>query len=166
MVTKYLSPRLLLHRYWKDISVSIIIIVAVTTWMQRNMLEANSAAKNFELTTLTGESTKLLQPAQKTLIYFFAPWCSVCKFSMSNLDSISGDIRTVAVALDYRQHSEVSDFINDIEVKVPVLLGNAEIAADYKVSAYPSYYVIDDNGKILDRSMGYSSLAGLLWRTR
>ena len=130
------------------------------------MLESNSQANNFKLTTLAGESKNILQPSQKTLIYFFAPWCSVCKFSMSNLDLVSDNIRTVAVALDYRHLSEISEFVEDIEVKVPVFLGNSEIAENYKVSAYPSYYVIDDNGKILARSMGYSSLAGLLWRTR
>jgi len=146
--------------------IAIIIIVGVTTWMQRNMLNAEDTASNFTLTTLTGEPQALLQDSQKTLIYFFAPWCNICKLSMSNLAAVSDNIRTVAVALDYQQHSEVSEFIDDIEVAVPVLLGHSEIVANYKVSAYPSYYVIDENGKILDRSMGYSSLAGLLWRTR
>jgi len=165
-IPKSLSLRVLIKRYWKDFVFTLIIIVGVTTWMQRNMLDANSSATNFKLTTLTGETQDLLQSPQKTLIYFFAPWCVVCKFSMSNLNSVSDSIRTVAVALDYQHQNEVSEFVDDIEVAVPVLLGNAEIAASYKVSAYPSYYVIDNNGKILDRSMGYSSLAGLLWRTR
>ncbi|NQZ32379.1 MAG: TlpA family protein disulfide reductase [Oceanospirillaceae bacterium] len=163
---KYFSPLYLLQKFWKDILVAILVIVAVTTWMQRNMLETNSQARNFELRTLAGKSQNLLQPSQKTLIYFFAPWCGTCKLSMSNLEAVSSDIRTVAVALDYQHQTEVADFIENIEVKVPVLLGNADIASTYKVSAYPSYYVIGANGKILDRSMGYSSLAGLLWRTR
>ena len=163
---QYFSPRYLVIKYWKDFLVAIFFIVAVTTWMQRNMLETNSQAYNFELLTLAGQPQNLLQPSQKTLIYFFAPWCRTCKFSMSNLDALSDDINIVAVALDYQHPSEVADFILDIDVNVPVLLGNAEIASTYKVSAYPSYYVIDAEGKILDRSMGYSSLAGLLWRTR
>ncbi len=165
-MSKYWSPRYLAQKYWKDFLVATIIMVALTTWMQRNMLETNSRADNFELSTLTGQSQILLQPAQKTLIYFFAPWCSSCKFSMSNLDALSDNINIVAVALDYQNQSEVADFIEDIQVKVPVLLGNSAIASSYKVSAYPSYYVIGADGKVLDRSMGYSSLAGLLWRTR
>jgi len=165
-LAKFLSLRLLIKSYWKDFVIAGIIIVGVTTWMQRNMLDTDSSATNFTLNNLTGGTQELLQSSEKTLIYFFAPWCFACKFSMSNLDSVSDSIRTVAVALDYQHHSEVSEFVENIEVSVPVLLGNAEIAASYKVSAYPSYYVIDNNGKILDRSMGYSSLAGLLWRTR
>ena len=86
--------------------------------------------------------------------------------SIGNLSRLSDDLNTVAVALDYKNTEQIKTFVGDRDLQVPVLLGNSRVAAAYQVSVYPSYYVIDGQGKVLGRSAGYSSLAGLLWRTR
>ena len=99
-------------------------------------------------------------------MYFFAPWCNICKLSIGNLSGLSDDLNTVAVALDYGSTEEVKTFVGDRDLQVKVLLGNSQVADAYQVNIYPSYYVIDAQGKVLGRSVGYSSLAGLLWRTR
>lgn len=156
----------LLTKYWKDAALAIVLFSAVTMWMQKDMLPEAAAAQNFELASLSEQPTKIFKDGEPTLIYFFAPWCSICKLSMGNLSNLSDKINSVAVALDYKSRSEVQHFIKDIEVSVPVLLGNSQVARDYQISVFPSYYVIDAQGKILGRSSGYSSLAGLLWRTR
>lgn len=162
---KYLSPLYLVKNFWKDTIILTLIVVALTTWLQRDMLTEDSQVQNLILPSLSGNSQGILHPTKHTLVYFFAPWCSICKLSMGNLKSVDASINTVAIALDYQHVDEVSQFINHIEIDAPVLLGNNQLASYFQVSAYPSYYIIDEQGKVLDRSMGYSSLAGLLWRT-
>jgi thiol-disulfide isomerase/thioredoxin len=162
---KYSSPFYLVKNFWKDAIVLSLILVALTTWLQRDMLTKDSQVQNLILPSLSGKPQGILHPEKHTLVYFFAPWCSICKLSMGNLKSVDSNINTVAIALDYQHVDEVTQFINNIEVDVPVLLGNNPLASTFQVSAYPSYYIIDKQGKVLDRSMGYSSLAGLLWRT-
>ncbi len=152
-------------QHWKDIAIAIIIFSGLTWWMQKDMLQTQAQVVDYNLPSLLGDSRTILDENKTTLIYFFAPWCSVCKLSMGNLSSVSSDVNTVAVALEYTNRYEVKSFIDGLGVSVPVLLGNSDIANAYKVSAFPSYYVIDNKGKVLEKSVGYSSIAGLLWRT-
>lgn len=165
MIRKFRTFICLPVRYWKDITFAIVIFSAVTWWMQKDMLQAQTQVANYQLPSLQGSSRAILDKQKTTLIYFFAPWCSICKLSMGNISNISDSVNTVAVALEYTSPDEVKSFIDDIKVKVPVLLGNRKLAREYKVTAFPSYYVIDDQGKVLEKSVGYSSTIGLLWRT-
>ena len=152
-------------RHWKDIALAIVIFSGLTWWMQRDMLQDDALVVDYKLPSLLGDSHSILDNQKTTLIYFFAPWCSICKLSMGNLSTVSSDIHTVAVALEYTNRSAVNVFIDGLGVDVPVLMGNSRVANDYKVNAFPSYYVIDNKGKVLEKSVGYSSIAGLLWRT-
>jgi thioredoxin-related protein len=152
-------------RHWKDIAMAIVIFSGLTWWMQKDMLQTEAHVVDYSLPSLQGDFHPILDTQKNTLIYFFAPWCSICKLSMGNLSSVSSDINTVAVALEYTNRSEVKNFIDGLGVNVPVLMGNSQVAKAYKVNAFPSYYVIDKTGKVLEKSVGYSSIAGLLWRT-
>lgn len=153
-------------KYWKDLTLAALIFTAVTVWMQRDMLQLTQQADNFVLPGLSTPSAAILNPGERTLVYFFAPWCNICKLSIGNLSRLNDELHTVAVALDYKNAQQVATFVGDRDLKVPVLLGNTQVAAAYQISVYPSYYVIDGQGKVLGRSAGYSSLAGLLWRTQ
>ncbi|TKB43729.1 TlpA disulfide reductase family protein [Thalassotalea mangrovi] len=137
----------------------------LSSWMKQQ-------APDFHLTSLHSEQVNLQQMLgkQKTVLYFFAPWCSVCKFSMGNLQSLhdkkaSADFKVIAIALDYVDHDEVTDFVKDMELTMPVLFGNQALKQRYQVSAYPSYYVVDNNQQVIHRSMGYSTELGLFLRT-
>ncbi len=153
-------------KYWKDIALILTLFLGVTAWQERNLLANAQPAANFDLQVLdTDSSSAIFTPGKQTLVYFFAPWCSICKLSIGNLSAVADEVETVAIALDYQSLSEVSEFISDQEVKVPVLLGNQLVSNAYKISAFPTYYLIDTNGRIAEKSMGYSSSLGLRWRT-
>lgn len=89
----------------------------------------------------------------------------MCKLSIGNLAFVTEDIQVAAIALDYRSIEEVADFIDGKELSVPVLLGTSALSKAYKISAFPTYYVIDSKGNVSQRSVGYSSALGLLWRS-
>jgi peroxiredoxin len=105
---------------------------------------------------------------KKTVLYFFAPWCQVCHYSIENLQAIydkTENLDVVAIALDYASKDEVEAFIAEHHLTFPVAYGNEYIKGSYKIKAYPSYYVLDKNNKVTAKSMGYSSETGLLLRT-
>jgi len=103
---------------------------------------------------------------QKTVVYFFAPWCTICKISMPNLQNkvSDGSVNAIAIALDFENTTQVKEFTNDLGITFPVLLGNHQIRQNYQIEAYPTYYVIDENLKLSARSMGYSTELGLAIR--
>ena len=103
------------------------------------------------------------------VVYFFAPWCFYCRNSIDNLDKLveNGDIAWArAVALDYGEIEEVRAFVAETGLRQPVLLGNAQTSRDWNIRAFPTYFVVDADGRISSRSVGYSTSLGLWARAR
>ncbi|WP_293267214.1 hypothetical protein [Neptunomonas sp.] len=63
--------------------------------------------------------------------------------------------------LYYSDEQAVSDFVTGLDIDVPVLLGNSAVARAYKIKAFPTYYIINAEGKIEMSSIGYSTELGL-----
>lgn len=129
------------------------------------MLATNSDMNgyDFTLTTTTGESASLTAK-RKTIVYFFAPWCSVCHASIENLQAIyqkNGEIDVIAIGLDYLNTEEIDDFVASHQLTFPVAYGSEAVKKAYKVYGYPSYYILDQNNVITAKSIGYSSEIGL-----
>lgn len=173
-----------------SILLAVSLFLGISWYKERGLLAQASAAPAFIAVTLQGElfrSAQLLErgiPAQqapeqqapeqavqgqKNLLYFFAPWCGICRLSMPNLKYLQADnegLAVYAVALQYDSAEQVSDFIADLDLQVPVLLGNQQMATDYQIKAFPTYYVIDEKGHISAKSLGYSTALGLWLRSR
>jgi thiol-disulfide isomerase/thioredoxin len=149
-----------------------VAFIIVSTFQARNMLSTDSpAAPELVATTLAGDAFDLAErDARPTLVYFFAPWCHYCAFSSDNLNRLrqwrdEEDFRIVTVALDWKGVSEVRDYAEKHELTMPVLLGDAAIARDWKVYGFPTYYVLDSKHRVVRRDIGYSTQLGLLWRS-
>ena len=88
--------------------VFIVIFTAISAYQELGMLAENGeqSAPYFSLPRLEDPQTSLSLSdlsGQQTVVYFFAPWCSICKFSMPNLDKLhkNNNLNAVAIALDY-----------------------------------------------------------------
>jgi len=146
-----------------DVAVLVLVFLAVQAWQTRNLPDEELAPAT-ELGLLEGGRQNALRAGAPGIVYFFAPWCRVCRLSIGNLDSLveSGQVEwATVVALDYGDADEVRAFIEDSAVSLPVLLGTAQTAADWSVQAFPTYYVIDSDGRIQSRSVGYSTWLGM-----
>lgn len=118
--------------------------------------------------TISGETVSLNSQGKKTIVYFFAPWCQICHVSIGNLQNIfekNEHLDIIAVALDFKDSSEVIDFTKQHQLTFPIALGNEEIKDAFSISAYPSYYVIDEQNTIISKSLGYSTELGLYLRS-
>jgi len=140
----------------------VVILAAVIAYQSRNLLPANAhPVPELIATTLGGDPFDLeVDAAPATLVYFFAPWCKICAASSSNINMLrrmrgEQDLRVVMVALDWQSK----------EISVPVLLGNSQIASDWNIYAFPTYYVLNSELQVVSRDLGYSTLAGLWWRS-
>lgn len=162
---------------WLRIGLEVLVVMLVfaglTAWRARDLLPADqrSTAPAFALADLqgTGWTTQSLQ-GKPAVIYFFAPWCGVCAASSPQLrwfDRLAGDsVQLVLIGLDWQRLEELDEYAARHELQVPVLAGNPSVAADYRVRGYPTYYVIDSEGRIAARDIGFTTVAGLWLRTR
>lgn len=151
----------------KQLVLMAAVVVIIGYWQTRDV--PTGAAPKVTVQTLAGMTYDLPAAIQQkvTLIYFFAPWCGVCRLSMGNLNNLQKwfpDISVQAVALDYESTEEVQKFIDDIQVRIPISIGNQHVRDVWGISAYPTYVLIGRDGLIHGASIGYSSQFGMILR--
>lgn len=151
-------------------AVFLLIFNGVAMLREMDMLSTSEhiSVKPRQLPTIMGENILLRAQGKKTIVYFFAPWCQVCNFSIENLQNVyqkTPNLNVIAVALDYIDKKEVKKFSSNHQLTFPVALGNEQVKNDFKVMGYPSYYVLDEENTIIARSLGYSTEIGLYLRS-
>ncbi len=150
----------------------IVILMGVYAFQARGLLSTDARfAPELSGVTLSGSSFNLQAGnAPATLVYFFAPWCKICAASSSNINMLRGirdeqDLRVLMVALDWQSIDEVQVYVDRHDISVPVVLGNGKIASDWNIYAFPTYYVLNSKQQVVSRDLGYSTFAGLWWRS-
>ena len=169
------SIREILHKRSGGVINALVIVavfVGVSAFQARNMLPTSGyPAPGLDLAILDGGRFSLDDIGERpTLVYFFAPWCTYCKVSSDNLTRLrrwrdESDLEIVSVVLDWQNLEEVRSYAKRHELNMPVLLGDAATARDWKVYAFPTYYVLDSGQRIRRRDIGYSTQLGLWWRS-
>lgn len=160
---------------WVPFVVLLGALWGLDTYLSRNMLQTTEiTAPMFNLSQVHTDIHVNSQFPMKsllgkpTIIYFFAPWCSICHLSISNLQSLyeeeGKDVNVVAIALSYETEEQVREFMQDKSLTMPVLLGTGMVATEYKIDAFPSYYVMDSTFMVMEKSRGYSTEVGMKLR--
>ncbi len=160
--------KVLRGHYWGsllfDAVVLILVFVVINHWQTRN-LPNDEPAPPLELAWLDDmRAESVLVPGKVGVVYFFAPWCFYCRHSIGNLDKLvaEGELAWArVVALDYGRVDEVREFIDTTGVRLPVLLGTQQTTRDWQIRGFPTYFVVDGEGRIVSRSVGYSTRIGL-----
>ena len=160
-------------RYWLALAFDVAVIIAafwlIHAWNTRD-LPRDEPMPGLQLAQLGGGPSVDGVPANRAgVVYFFAPWCFYCRNSIDNLEELvsDGDIAWArAVALDYGSLEEVRAFVSETGLTQPVLLGDRQTARDWNIRVFPTYFVIDAEGRISSRSVGYSTKLGLWVRAQ
>jgi len=148
----------------------LIFIWFISKWQSRNLLDNKQVAPNFKLVSLDNLNVELEKSTGKyKVLYFFSPWCTVCNLSSHNISALSKrffakDIKIFAIGLSWSKIEDIREFQKKHELKVPVLIGNPEIQRDYKITSFPTIYILDKNNKIKDKVIGYTTEFGLIFR--
>jgi len=154
--------------YWGSLAFDVVLLmmvfILIHAWQTHDLPddEYTPALEPAWLDDMQADS--VLVAGETGVVYFFAPWCSVCRYSIDNLDQLvaSGRLSWArVVALEYGNLDEVREFIRETDVHLPVLLGGPQTTRDWQIQAFPTYFVIDGNGQIVSRSVGYSTRIGL-----
>lgn len=142
------------------IAAAALSIWYVTKGYQSGPQEGHKAPE-FSLKNSAGESQTLSQFSNHVvLINFWATWCAPCVSEMASLDRLYQKYKdkgfvVVAVSVDEDGWKAIDEFLKKIPVTFPILLDSDYKVADlYGTYRVPESYLIDKEGKIIDKILG------------
>lgn len=152
----------------RDLVLFLVVLSAVSLWQGHHLLPSGEEAPSVSFTDLRGNPVRLEElRGQKVLLYFWAPWCGVCKAVTPNVRWLASSDHVEVVTVVSTRENLASVLAADPEsFSDRVLVADDAVARAFAVRGYPSFYVIDEEG-IVERSfLGYTSRLGLWVRTR
>ncbi len=143
--------------------------VAKNDIRQKLMKErVNKPAIDFSLVSLEGKSVKLSELKGKIVVLdFWATWCGPCKASFPYLqkvyDKYKNNDKIVILAVNTWENKTgkereqlVKDFMKDNKYTFPVIY-DVNFVEKYNVEGIPTKFIIDKNGKIQFKDIGFGN---------
>jgi thiol-disulfide isomerase/thioredoxin len=162
------APRELLRKAARGFAylAGFFVFAAVVNYLQSPRTDHIAPLQSLQLTAMSGEKLQVsVASGKKTVVYFFAPWCVVCKLSMDALNFFDGSerVQTLAVGLDYDSMAELRVFQE--KIRTPIYAGDVQLQRRFKIDRYPMAYILNGDGSVAHVMVGYTSRFGIWIRT-
>lgn len=143
----------------------VVTMVAYTVFdpADSKSIRNDQAAPDFRLADLNGNAVSLSDYRGKTvLMNFWATWCRVCRTEMPHVEKLYQKykdqdvvILSVNATSQERDGQRVKQYADEMEYSFPIVLDETgDVLKQYKVTAYPTTYIIDPSGNIQERYLG------------
>jgi peroxiredoxin len=122
------------------------------------------SAEDFTLKGLDGKGVSLSSyKGSVVFLSFWATWCGPCKQELPSVEAMYEKLKGrgfAVLAVDVMEDGKVvGDFAKANSMTFPVLLDtDGKIGGQYDAGSIPTNYLIDRNGKILARIVGYDGV--------
>lgn len=149
---------------WHALLVGIFLIILVWIWqspLSGSARDDADLAPDFALQTMDGKTFRLSSSNGKIrFINFWGTWCPPCLKEIPDFIEIQNQyaetVQFVGVSVD-PGFDVVRPFFEewDIGINYPIVMTNAELEKAYGYpSIYPTTFVVDSDGYIIDRFIG------------
>lgn len=140
------------------------IYLGARAWSQRDMLLG--AAPEIVSRDIAGETVSLEDyRGDSVLLYFWADWCPICKAQQGAINSVAKSWPVLTVAMQSGGKTKVQDYMTERKLQWRTIVDEAGIlAGKYGVPGVPAMFIIDADGNVRSREMGYTTRFGLKFR--
>lgn len=143
-----------------------LICLETASALAQEASPSRTPAPDWELPDLNGKMIKSSDFRGHVLMLdFWATWCAPCRVEIPHFVELQkqyGDkgLTVVGVSLDEQGTEIVKKFVKKYGVNYPIVMGNEKISEAYGgIDAIPTTFVIDRQGRIVSRHMGYDDKA-------
>ena len=133
-----------------------LIGVVASTLRDHNVV-AGDSAPSFSVTTDSGRKVSLNDFGGKVLVLnFWATWCPPCIAELPALNQMAAELKgsgvvVLGISVD-KDKAAYDKFLKKVRLNFETSRDpSAEISTDYGTSKYPETYVINRDGKVLEK---------------
>ncbi len=124
--------------------------------------EKRLLAPDFTLPSIDGKTVTLSQLRGKVvLIDFWATWCAPCRLAIPHLNDLykayqERGLEIIGMSLDRGSPERVRRFVVNMGVQYTIIIADDEVVKNYGISPIPTTYLIDQDGYISNKWVGFS----------
>ncbi len=150
----------------KEIVLGLVLVFIVTniiSYIRKPTLDSTQLPP-LEVQLIDGSHFSV-QKSKPLLIHFWATWCPTCKLEAANIERVSKSYEVLTIAVNSGSEDDIEKYMKENALSFKVLSDpNGIWAKKFKVQAYPTTFIYDENAKLKFTEVGYTSTAGLLAR--
>jgi thiol-disulfide isomerase/thioredoxin len=126
-----------------------------------------ASAPDFALQTVEGQEVTLSGLRGKVvLLDFWATWCGPCRESIPHLSQLyksyqDKGFELIGMSMDKAGEVEmVRRFVKSMDIPYPIIMTPEDVARNYKITGLPTTVLIDKEGKVREKIVGFNSAIG------
>jgi thiol-disulfide isomerase/thioredoxin len=156
------------RRKWVRLTVETVLFVAIfsafSAFQKRTMVEGPAPA--LAGIPLSGAPYNLAAERGKpVVVHFWATWCPICTAEEGSINSLAADYPVMTVAMQSGDGAAVRRHMSERGLSMPVLLDeDGAMAARWGVRGVPATFIVDSDGMIRFREVGFTTGVGLRLR--
>ena len=143
----------------RQLLLSLSFLLLITT--NSSVVAAEKAPASFELKDTTGVKHNLAAYKGKwVLVNYWATWCPPCLEEVPDLVNLydhrrKKDLMVLGVVFDYKSNKEVTDYVDDMLMSYPIVLGDDEVAAQIGTAdVLPTTFIYNPRGELVKIKRG------------
>ena len=146
---------------FRNVFIMSFIVVALLFGCTSKSDQMDVTAADFTLQDMSGNNVKLSHYRGKVvLLEFWATWCPPCRASIPGIEKMYKSLKdkgfvVLAVSMDEGDWNSVESFVRSYGITYPVLKGTDDVASKYRVRTIPLLLILDREGKISKRYLGF-----------